>query len=197
MTTKQIQTRIRWHQVEGRRPLEVGTELQVHHFAEDVHLGYPGSCVLLGEPISGEDLDDDQIVRVVEVSDDGTEAEVIPALNDGALVRQARPRQRRIVRLLSEVRRRALWITTPRQTLIRWHGHRPLEVGTELRVRRTDHLDGRVQIRLGYPGSGLLLGEPLIGHELTNCQSVKVVAVSGCGTEAEVKPIWTHGRWRP
>ena len=104
--------------------------------------------------------------------------------------RQSRIR-RRLVRHFSEFRRRALWMTAPRQTLIRWHGHRPLEVGTELRVNRTDHLDGRIQIRLGHPGSSLLLGEPLIGHDLANCRMVRVVEVSNDGTEAEVRPTFS------
>lgn len=102
-------------------------------------------------------------------------------------MRQTRIR-RRLGRSFSGVRRRALWIIAPRQTLIRWHGHRPPKVGAELRVQRTDHFDGRVQVRLGYPGSSLLLGEPLIGHDLANCQMVRVVKVSGDGTEAEVRP---------
>lgn len=109
------------------------------------------------------------------------------------------PRQTRIRRRLirfSEFRRRARWLTAPTQTRIRWHGHRPLEVGTELRVRRTDHFDGRVQVRLGLPGSSLLLGEPLIGHDLTDCRMVRVVEVSADGTEAEVRPTLSRGTRR-
>ena len=78
MTTEPNQTRIRWHLVEGRRPLEVGAELQVHHFCDSVHLGYPGTIVLPGAPLCDNELADGQIVKVVSVSEDGTEAEVAP-----------------------------------------------------------------------------------------------------------------------
>ena len=74
------QTLIRWHDADGRRPLEVGTVLQVHHFDDAVHLSYPGSCVLRGEPLIGYDLARCRIVKVVEVSDDGTEVEVRPTM---------------------------------------------------------------------------------------------------------------------
>ena len=78
MTTEPNQTRIRWHLVEGRRPLEVGTELQVRHVGDSVYLGYPGTVVSPGEPHCGNELADGQIVKVVSVSEDGTEAEVTP-----------------------------------------------------------------------------------------------------------------------
>ena len=78
MTTEPNQTRIRWHLVEGRRPLEVGTELQVRHVGGSVYLGYPGTVVLPGEPLCDNELADGQLVKVVSVSEDGTEAEVAP-----------------------------------------------------------------------------------------------------------------------
>ena len=76
MTTEPNQTRIRWHLVEGRRLLEVGTELQVRHVGGSVYLGYPGTVVSPGEPHYGNELADGQVVKVVWVSEDGTEAEV-------------------------------------------------------------------------------------------------------------------------
>ena len=76
MTTEPNQTRIRWYLVEGRRPLEVGTELQVRHVGGSVYLGYPGTVVSPGEPHYGNELADGQVVKVVWVSEDGTEAEV-------------------------------------------------------------------------------------------------------------------------
>ena len=78
MTTEPNQTRIRWHLVEGRRPLEAGAELQVRHVGDSVYLGYPGTVVSPGEPLCGNKLADGQIVKVVWVSEDGTEAEVTP-----------------------------------------------------------------------------------------------------------------------
>lgn len=100
-------------------------------------------------------------------------------------LRQIRTRWRRIARFFSEVRRRALWITAPKQTRIRWHDRRrPLKVGTVLQVHDFD--DGAVS--LGYPGSRVPRGESLIGHDLSRSRMVKVVEVSRDGTEAEVRP---------
>ena len=98
--------------------------------------------------------------------------------------RLVRTRWRRIARLLSEVRRRALWITAPRQTRIRWHDRRrPLAIGTVLQVHDFDDA-----VYLGRPGSRALPGESLIGDNLTGCRLVKVLEVSDDGTEAEVRP---------
>ena len=68
--------------MDGCRPLEVGTELLVHHVTQDdgsvdARLYYPESTVPQGFPLEGEELTD-WIVTVVEVSDDGTEAKVVP-----------------------------------------------------------------------------------------------------------------------
>lgn len=102
--------------------------------------------------------------------------------------RQTRTRRHRIARFFSEVRRRALWITAPRQTGIRWHDRRqPLAVGTVLEVHHFDEI-----VQLGFPGSPVLSGEPLLGYDLARTRMVKVVEVSNGGTEAEVRPTLTR-----